>query len=146
MSTNYKPSLKGEYTMAMYEMKPEYYTGIDFIDEEHEKLFEIANTVYDLLIDEFIPDKYDYIMEVVQELKDYAVYHFKDEEDYMLSINYKRFLSHKVAHDDFIEKINEYDANIIDENQKQTLLDLLEFLTTWLVEHILKLDKIIVEQ
>ena len=85
-------------------------------------------------------------MEVVQELKDYAVYHFKDEEDYMLSINYKRFLSHKVAHDDFIEKINEYDANIIDENQKQTLLDLLEFLTTWLVEHILKLDKIIVEQ
>ena len=108
--------------MAMYEMKPEYYTGIDFIDEEHEKLFEIANTVYDLLIDEFIPDKYDYIMEVVQELKDYAVYHFKDEEDYMLSINYKRFLSHKVAHDDFIEKINEYDANIIDENQKQTLL------------------------
>ena len=21
--------------MAMYEMKPEYYTGIDFIDQEH---------------------------------------------------------------------------------------------------------------
>ena len=62
--------------MAMYEMKPEYYTGIDFIDEEHKKLFEIANTVYYLLIDEFIPDKYDYIMGLVNELKDYAKYHF----------------------------------------------------------------------
>lgn len=128
--------------MAMYEMKLEYYTGISFVDEEHSKLFDIANTVYDLLNDEFIPDKYDYIMEVVDELKDYARYHFEHEEKYMGEINYRRFLSHKVAHDEFIEKINEYDAEIIDEKQKESLLELLEFLTTWLVEHILKQDKL----
>ena len=61
--------------MAKYEMKPEYYTGIKFIDEEHSKLFEIANKTYELLMNEFIPDKYDYNMEVVNELKDYAKYH-----------------------------------------------------------------------
>ncbi|NLK99917.1 MAG: hemerythrin family protein [Clostridiales bacterium] len=125
----------------MYEMKPEYYTGISFVDEEHKKLFEIANTVYDLLTDEFIPDKYDYIMEVVNELKSYAKYHFDHEEEYMSSIKYRKFLSHKVAHDGFIEEIEKYDAEIIDENQKESLLELLEFLTTWLVEHILKQDK-----
>ena len=131
--------------MAMYEMKPEYYTGVNFIDEEHKKLFEIANTAYELLMNEFIPDKYDYIMEVVNELKDYTKYHFDHEETYMNSIKYKRILSQKVSHDDFIEKINGYDSEIIDENQKESLLELLDFLTTWLVEHIYKQDKQIAE-
>lgn len=131
--------------MAKFEMKPEYYTGIKFIDEEHEKLFDIANRAYDLLMNEFIPDKYDYIMEVVDELKDYTKYHFDHEETYMSSIKYRRFLSQKVAHDDFIEKINEYDSELVDENQRESLLELLDFLTTWLVEHIYKQDKQIAE-
>jgi len=131
--------------MAMYEMKAEYYTGINFIDEEHKKLFEIANTVYELLINEFIPDKYDYIMEVVNELKDYARYHFQHEEEYMSKIKYRKFLSHKVAHDGFIKKISEYNEDIVDEDQKQSLLELLEFLTNWLVDHILMEDKVIAD-
>jgi len=131
--------------MAMYEMKPEYYTGIEFIDQEHKKLFDIANKAYDLLKNEFIPDKYDYIMELINELKDYAKYHFDHEETYMSSIKYKRFLSQKVAHDEFIEKINQYDSEIVDERQRESLLELCEFLTTWLVEHIYRQDKLIAE-
>ena len=41
----------------MYEMKPEYYIGIDMIDEEHKQLFEYADEAYKLLHDEFTPDK-----------------------------------------------------------------------------------------
>lgn len=129
----------------MYEMKPEYYTGIDFIDQEHSRLFEIANECYELLMNQFIPDKYDYIMEVLQQLKDYTRYHFKHEEEYMEGIGYKRLLSQKVAHNDFIDKLDNIDFNAIDENQKAVLLDLLDFLNTWLVEHIYKKDKLIVE-
>lgn len=129
----------------MYEMKPEYYTGIDFIDEEHSRLFAIADKAYGLLTNDFIPDKYDYIMEVVKELKDYTKYHFDHEEAYMEGIGYKRILSQKVAHNDFIEKINEVDPYTLDEDQKGVLLDLLEFLNNWLVEHIYKQDKLIAE-
>ena len=116
----------------MYEMKPEYLTGIDFIDEEHTKLFSIANNAYELLTNQFIPDKYDYILEVINELKEYTKYHFDHEETYMNSIGYKRILSQKVAHDDFIEKLFSYDSEKIDENQKDVLLELLDFLNTWL--------------
>ncbi len=129
----------------MYEMKPEYYTGIKFIDDEHTKLFAIADECYELLTNQFLPDKYDYIMKVVNDLKDYTRYHFNHEEEYMDSIGYKRILSQKVAHEDFIEKINEFDSESIDENQKESLLELVDFLSTWLVEHILKKDKLIAE-
>lgn len=129
----------------MYEMKPDYYTGIDKIDMEHKRLFEIANEAYELLTDEFIPDKYDYIIKVIEELRQYTKTHFQHEEEYMESIGYKRLLSQKVAHTDFIEKLNSLNIEKIDENQKEALLDLLDFLNTWLVEHIYKKDKLIAE-
>ena len=129
----------------MYEMKPEYYTGIEFIDKEHAKLFEIANECYELLTNEFIPDKYDYIVEVLQQLKDYTRYHFRHEEEYMESIGYKRLLSQKVAHNDFIDKLDNIDLSGIDEKQKEILLDLVDFLANWLVEHIFRKDKLIAE-
>ncbi|HWT75139.1 MAG TPA: hemerythrin family protein [Mobilitalea sp.] len=129
----------------MYEMKPEYYTGIEFIDQEHEKLFEIANKAYEVLTNDFIPDKYDYIIEVINELRDYTKYHFSHEESYMNSISYKRIFSQKVSHNEFIEKLDEYQLDSIDENQKNTLLGLLDFLNSWLVNHIYKSDKLIAE-
>lgn len=125
----------------MYVFKNEYRTGIESIDTEHRKLFEIADRVYEILMDDFIPDKYDYIVEILNELKDYAVYHFTNEEEYMAGIGYKKLFSHKVEHHDFIEKLNEYDLNTIDENQKEAILGLLDFLNNWLVDHILKNDK-----
>jgi hemerythrin len=127
----------------MYEMKPEYYTGIDFIDQEHTKLFAIANEAYELLTNQFIPDKYDYIMQVINELKDYTKYHFSHEEEYMNSIGYRRIFSQKVSHNEFIDKLEEYDSDSIDENQKASLLELIDFLNSWLVNHILKSDTLI---
>ena len=129
----------------MYEMKEEYYTGIEFIDQEHAKLFSICNEAYELLTNDFISDKYDYILRVLQELKNYTKYHFQHEEEYMLSIGYKRLLSQKVDHADFIEKLEGFDTENIDENQKSSLLELLDFLNDWLVSHIYKKDKLIAE-
>lgn len=127
----------------MFQLKKEYLTGIDSIDEQHRKLFEIANHAYELLNDEFIPDKYDNIIEVIKELKAYAVQHFADEEAYMESIDYKRRFSHKIEHVEFVEKVNGIDLDEIDENQEQIILDLLNFLTDWLVHHILENDVLI---
>jgi len=70
----------------MFEMKEEYYLGVDAMDAEHKKLFEIAESAYKLLNDEFIIDKFDYIVKIIEELRDYAEVHFSHEEAYMESI------------------------------------------------------------
>ena len=127
----------------MYTFKEEYSTGIESIDLEHQKLFDLADRAYETLMDEFIPDKFDYIVDILNELKDYAATHFRHEEEYMLSIRYKRFLSQKAAHDEFIEKISTYDLSEVDENQKGAILELLDFLNDWLVHHIIGSDKLI---
>lgn len=127
----------------MYEFKDEFRTGIESIDKEHARLFEIADRAYTTLMDEFIPDKYDYIVDILNELKDYAATHFQHEEEYMMSINYKKLLSQKVMHNDFIEKISGYDLDKLDENQKDSILEILDFLNDWLVNHIMLSDKLI---
>lgn len=133
--------MKGE--IQMFEMKDEFLTGIDMIDDEHRELFRIAQSAMDLYQNEFVADKYDHIVEILEELKAYTVKHFADEEAYMESIHYKRLFSQKIEHNAFIEKLNEYNLDEIDENQNETILDLLNFLNDWLVNHILEQDKLI---
>lgn len=129
----------------MYEMKKEYYIGIEHVDEQHKRLFEIANEAYNLLKNEFIPDKYDHVVRLIQELADYAEVHFADEEAYMEQMKYKRILSQKVEHAEFMDKIRRIDLSDVDENQEGVILDLLSFLNDWLVHHILEKDKLIAE-
>lgn len=127
----------------MYEMKEEYKIGVELIDNQHKKLFELADKAYMLLKDEFTIDKYDKIVEILQELKDYTIFHFKSEEEYMASINYKRMFTQKVEHDAFIKKLEAIDLKNVDENQDESLMEVLNFLNDWLTEHILKNDKLI---
>lgn len=128
----------------MFEMKEEYYLGVDAMDAEHIKLFEIAEKAFVLLNDQFIFDKFDYIVKIMEELRDYTVVHFSDEEAYMESIQYKKFFSHKIEHQEFIEKINQIDWDEVEKDQEKAILAILEFLNNWLVNHILYTDKLYV--
>lgn len=127
----------------MFKMKEEYKTGVSNIDEEHAKLFEIGERAYKLLISPFEMDKYDKIVAIIQELKQYTIYHFKNEETYMESINYKRLFTQKIDHANFIKKISEVDLEEVDENQDEALMEILTFLKDWLVNHILEKDSLI---
>ncbi len=129
----------------MYEMKDEYLTGIQFIDEEHTKLFEITNRLYEISHDEFIPDKFDYIVDVIRELQDYTKYHFHHEEEFMKSMNYKRLFSQLVSHNDFIEHLDAIDLEDVDLAQEEAIVKLLNYLYDWLVNHINGSDKLIAQ-
>ena len=126
----------------MFEMKPEYYIGIKMIDEQHKQLFTYADEAYELLNDEFTPDKYDRIDILLEKLYDYTVKHLADEEAYMESIHYNKLFTQKVQHQAFIEKLDEFmeSHNKEEENQDEQIMKILTYLTEWLVNHILHVD------
>lgn len=130
----------------MIKWKDEYKIGVSQIDEQHKKLFEICNNTYELLKNEIYLDKYDKIIQLLNELREYTIYHFKSEEEYMKKIGYKKLLSHKVYHTDFIEKINSMDFKTIDEHQDATIIEILDFVLKWIENHILSIDRTIVKE
>ena len=127
----------------MLQWKAEYLIGVELIDEQHKHLFEIGNRIYELLENYIYVDKYDKIVAIINELSEYTRYHFKTEENYMIQIKYPKYFDQKVEHDDFIRKIEEIDLRDLDENQNKHIGDILTFVFTWILEHILKKDKLI---
>jgi hemerythrin len=61
----------------------------------------------------------------------------------MMSIRYKKLISHKAEHEEFMDKIASYDLSEVDEKQRDVILGLLDFLNDWLIHHILENDKLI---
>lgn len=118
-------------------------TGIELIDEEHKTLFDIIGKVHTTIQTELVHDKFDAIMNILDELKEYTRVHFADEENYMRTIGYNGLSQQEILHQNFIDKLNELDLNDVDDNQEAYLYDFLEFLQNWLINHILKVDKLI---
>ena len=56
----------------MYKFTEDCLTGIEQVDTEHEKLFELINQTMDLLHNDLLEDKYHQVREVMEELKSYA--------------------------------------------------------------------------
>ena len=115
---------------------------IEMIDEQHNQLFTYADEAYELLNDEFTPDKYDRVDILLEKLYDYTVKHLADEEAYMESIHYNKLFTQKVQHQAFIEKLDEFmeSHNKEEENQDEQIMKILTYLTEWLVNHILYVD------
>ena len=130
-----------ELKKTSYEFTNEYRTNIELIDEEHKELFRIINEVSEMITDELIPDKYDEIVRLLEELKTYTKNHFNDEEEYMRSIQYEGLEAQKVAHEAFINRLDEMNLDEIDAHQEESLHEILAFLAEWLVNHILYMDK-----
>lgn len=123
--------------------KDSYSIGMDLIDAQHKHLFEIGNQAYALLKNGLKIDKYDEIVLIIEDLSNYTKYHFRCEEEYMIEINYPGYENQKKEHNDFIEKIDSIQLHNIDENQQKYIEELLDFIFNWVLEHILKEDKLI---
>ncbi|MBR1892636.1 MAG: hemerythrin family protein [Lachnospiraceae bacterium] len=124
-----------------FEFTKKYLTGIEFIDNQHEKLFEIIATINDSLSSMGYYDRFDSIMDIIAELKEYTEVHFTDEEEYMAKINYDGLEEQKKLHKAFIDRLASVNVDYIDENQKGYLEDLIKYLLDWLSAHILGIDK-----
>lgn len=122
-----------------------YMTGIPNIDREHKMLFDIIEEAFRMVESEESENIYDEIMDLLDDLEEYTTVHFASEEAYMESINhpYLYIKQQKTAHAIFIDKMHDrYNGEML-ENHKEFLEEMLDFLYSWLSNHILKMDKLI---
>lgn len=76
--------------------------GVEVIDREHRKLFNIINKLLSLSEHEL---KSQWVcQEGIKYFKDHAMNHFSEEEVYMASINYEGYEAHRRLHDNFRQK------------------------------------------
>lgn len=133
-----------ETTADPFAFTDAYKTGIELVDDEHCRLFEIIKETNDLIHEELLHDKYDEIVRLLTELKNYTEFHFHDEEVLMERIQYPGLAAQKRAHSAFVDKLVDIDLSDLDDidnNQQTYLNDLVQFLLTWLVNHIMGMDK-----
>jgi len=124
--------------------KDEYSCYDPVIDAQHAKLIELINEMNEVakLVEDGI-DSYDKLVELFNELKDYAVYHFDHEEKMFAEHGYDAFNTkiQSLEHKSFKNKVSSINMYDLDENQDETVMSILDFLSKWLDHHILKVDK-----
>lgn len=127
----------------MYQMKAEYYLGLEQIDEQHRKLFEMADKTRGLLKDENILYKCADIRKIIAGIKKCSLEHFQAEESYMEENGYEDIERHKKLHEGFIGQLTRFDEHVSKlslKTQDDMLLELLDYLVEWLEKHILEED------
>lgn len=124
-----------------FKWKDRYNLHIPEIDQQHKRLFEIGNEAYELakLNDGF--DHYDEIVYIIDQLLDYTKYHFEYEEKLMKKYEYVGLDHQFKEHTYYVDKIRSFSSQDIDENQQQSVLEILDFLSEWISSHILISDR-----
>lgn len=125
-----------------------YSVGVDIVDEQHLKLFDLINELYANLLRDSQRQKSSNnektdktMLRIVDELVDYTAYHFIEEENMLESTGYPQLQEHKILHMEMIKKVKNIRDRINREGSGVYIAyELLDLLGTWLVEHILKVD------
>lgn len=124
--------------------RDEYSCYDPVIDAQHSKMIEMINEMNEIskLVEDGV-DSYDEIVELFNELKEYAVYHFSHEEKMFEEHGYDSFNTkiQKLEHNSFKNKVSAIDLYELDENQQEAVNEILDFLSKWLDHHILQIDK-----
>ena len=133
-----------EHDMNEFEMKEEYYLGIENIDKQHAKLLGLMKEADELLRDENMLYKDEDISKILSGIKEYVHSHFIDEENFMAEIGYQGLEEHKKLHQEFAVKVDEFDSHVAKLSlgtQDSMLLELLNYLRLWLQNHICETDR-----
>ncbi len=124
-----------------YEIFPwseNFATGILLIDEQHKKLVHLLNHLAHHLVHQSDTLTLEAIF---SELTDYAIYHFRTEEEiwHEFFSDDELELEHKVTHSQFVTDVQYLKENT--NTSEQVIEETLSFLTHWLAFHILDNDK-----
>jgi len=113
----------------------DYELGIDVIDNQHKRIVEYINQLYDL---EHQQGSADTLEDVLYNLVDYTYSHFEFEEALMQEAGYEDADAHAVTHRTFTQQIETLRKRFEDGDDVAT--ELANMLQRWLLKHILSED------
>jgi hemerythrin len=111
-----------------------YSMGIISIDEQHKKLFEMANNLYDACT-EGEESARRYFKEVIHDAVKYVQFHFATEERLMERLKFSGLAEHKEEHADFVKKVLE-EVQAFENGKNFVPNTFVRFLRDWIVHHI----------
>lgn len=115
--------------------------GYEQIDDQHRQLFKAANSLAEAMWD---GKGVEEVKKTIDFLADYAVFHFRDEEDVMLKHAYPGYTAQKQAHEKFLSDITElkkkYEAV---EVSSALTIEVLTNACDWFRGHIRQMDKLL---
>lgn len=120
----------------LVEWNPSLVLGVRSFDTHHEHLVFLLNTAYDLLMTQAAVESYN---DLFRELKDYAVYHFEEEERWMHEQQYHQLQTHLEQHKLFLREIHRFEQEL-GTGAAFVSVGLLTFIKEWLLHHIYKVD------
>ena len=125
--------------MPLINWDSDFVFGIQKIDEQHKKIFEIINRLYDLFnnkeLDQLVIDQ------TIKELADYAIYHFQVEEQYFMEFGYEKMDEHIRIHDQYRAKIEEWRKRYDESKDRTIFFEISNFLQDWWNWHINHTDR-----
>jgi hemerythrin-like metal-binding protein len=78
--------------------------------------------------------------EIIDELVNYTVVHFRTEERILKIVNYPEFSGHQKEHADFVQKVSDFQKGFA-RGQLGLTVEVMNFLCDWVRIHIKKNDK-----
>jgi len=123
--------------MAQIEWTSALSVGVDEIDRQHEMFIAIINELNDAMRK---GKGRDVLEGIVKKLDYYATSHFMTEENYFALFGYPEAESHKKEHAYFIEKTSAV-RHDLSERKPALSIQVIEFLSKWLKDHIMRTDK-----
>lgn len=109
-----------------------YVVGNDEIDEQHEEMFRLANSLAEHL-------DAPLIKRTIMDLYKHAREHFTAEEQMMKDTGYPRLEQHRRSHDGLITRLNDISAQSFDSDE--SVFAFKRFIYHWLIDHIMHQDK-----
>jgi methyl-accepting chemotaxis protein len=105
-------------------------------DEQHKKLVAMVQQLNDAMRN---GEGQKVIGDILSGLAEYTVSHFAQEEKFMQQHNYPEYAEHKKIHDALLKQVGE--TIVAFENGRAVPAAIMAFLSDWLLNHIMKVDR-----
>ena len=119
---------------------PELVLGIGVIDDQHKRIVQYYNN----MVNSFNNDTPG-MAQILDELINYNLFHFQNEEKFLETINYPGFAEHKKKHASLLDEFRTLNTELRLYNSKETKEKILSITWDWIVFHIMIEDRMYVD-